>query len=673
MKKAVFILWICFPVLLFAQGYQVSPLQIEPGKSATMCPVMYQGEVVYMSNKKVDFVKTVKDVSSSFPFNLYKATVDSNNHVQQKRLFSKALMTSFNDGPVCFFDTDQKMVVSRNNRTKVFGDSDEKRSLGLFFSENKDGIWSEPKAFPYNSDEYNLTHPAINEEGNLLVFSSDMSGSLGGADLFFSVRSSSGEWSSPKNMGASINTEGNELFPSFFRNRLYFSTNGRSSREDLDIWYVDRTNERWEKAYQVDKALNSEQDDFGITFHRSGQSGYFSSNRDGKDAIYHFERDMMMPSFEDCPAQKRISYCYQIEEYNMLDESGMPLKFVWELGDGTKKDGYRVQHCYDSVGTYTATLTIIDTLTGDVFYEVSSVLIDIVPDDSPYIVCNDSIGIGQPLNIRADLQWMSKQPQDIFWKFQDASVQFGNEANTSFSKNEEQTIRLATIDDKGNVHCVSRTVKVKEGKIPITARDTLVQEGLNTNPDSLSYSVQIHESEQQTDLNDHLFDKVNYPVTERYKEEDSLYHYMVGESHKMGDLYPLYREMKELGLDSKLISFERKKELAVGDRVKKQTIYFSVNSDSITPYNEMMLQSILTYFKENDRLLIEGFADVSGNLDSNLALSKRRAQKASAYFQAKGVDPKKIMVKAKGELGKDAQNDEELQYYRKVVVKIVSP
>ena len=135
-------------------------------------------------------------------------------------------------------------------------------------------------------------HPAISPDGEWLYFVSDMPGGMGGYDIW-RVRITPSGLGGVENLGAPINTPGDEMFPTFRPNGdLYFSSNGHIGMGGLDI-YIARIDEKTHQ-YKIEHPgypLNSEADDFGMTFEGPHNRGFFSSNRkDGRgyDHIYSF-------------------------------------------------------------------------------------------------------------------------------------------------------------------------------------------------------------------------------------------------------------------------------------------------------------------------------------------------------------------------------------------------
>ena len=156
-------------------------------------------------------------------------------------------------------------------------------------------------AFPYNSDNFSVGHPAISADGTKLIFSSNMPGGSGQSDLYISERIN-GEWQKPINLGAEINTFGNEVFP-FLANdsTLFFSSDGHEGYGGLDIFESNMVNGKWTTPWNLKLPLNSPYDDFSIVFNRNLTDGFFSSNRPGglgSDDIYVFRKYHRTPGVQ---------------------------------------------------------------------------------------------------------------------------------------------------------------------------------------------------------------------------------------------------------------------------------------------------------------------------------------------------------------------------------------
>ncbi len=122
------------------------------------------------------------------------------------------------------------------------------------------------------------THPALSADGNLLVFSSNMPGTIGEMDLFMTRREGDG-WREPVNLGKYINTAGNELFPFLDNeNNLWFSSDGRGGIGGYDIFMCRYNGKAWAYPVNLTQAINTPDDDFAFTINRSdGRKAFYST------------------------------------------------------------------------------------------------------------------------------------------------------------------------------------------------------------------------------------------------------------------------------------------------------------------------------------------------------------------------------------------------------------
>ncbi|MEO5572767.1 MAG: OmpA family protein [Bacteroidia bacterium] len=170
---------------------------------------------------------------------------------------------------------------------------DKKNGFCKIFKSTLGGsTWGAPEALPFNSDEYNTGQPSISADGSTLYFSSDMSSGQGGKDIYMSKwDAATNAWGSPVNLGTSINTSGDEMFPYINDNgKLYFSSNGLPGMGGWDIFSTTSDGGAWGNVTNLKSPINSPGDDFGVMFN-SPTTGFFSSNREGglgSDDIYSF-------------------------------------------------------------------------------------------------------------------------------------------------------------------------------------------------------------------------------------------------------------------------------------------------------------------------------------------------------------------------------------------------
>jgi len=213
-------------------------------------------------------------------------------------------------------------------------------------AQRSDASWGKATVLDISRDTLStFAHPAPSPDGQWLYFVSDMPGGMGGYDIW-RAELSGNSIVSVENVGAPINTPGDEMFPTFRPNGdFYFSSNGHPGFGGLDIYYVEAPLSSPEGDTNVRKSneapsgavegalvhpgwpLNSAGDDFGMTFEGLHNRGYFSSNRGdarGWDHIYSFEKHEVIQTVK--------GWVYEKDGYEL------PQGLVYMVGnDGTNK------------------------------------------------------------------------------------------------------------------------------------------------------------------------------------------------------------------------------------------------------------------------------------------------------------------------------------------------
>ncbi|MBC7425938.1 MAG: OmpA family protein [Bacteroidia bacterium] len=199
--------------------------------------------------------------------------------------------SKFNDGVTTF---DRKFGTVYY--TQCNGEDGKGKYCKIFEATKKGLEWGDIKMLEFCSDSFNYSHPALNEDGTKMYFTSDREGGEGGYDLWVSNYVKRGKtWGDPVNLGPVINTNKDEEFPYWNTHdqSLYFSSNGHIGLGSFDIFKSEGGGDEWSAPENLRAPLNSGGDDFGITFDLNNPvHGYFTSNRDiGKkinDDIYEF-------------------------------------------------------------------------------------------------------------------------------------------------------------------------------------------------------------------------------------------------------------------------------------------------------------------------------------------------------------------------------------------------
>ena len=153
--------------------------------------------------------------------------------------------------------------------------------------------------------ENSYAHPYLFNDGKSLLFTSDMPGGFGGFDLYVvHWDEETQEWGTPMNLGADVNTEGNEIFPVLYEGRLIFSSNGLPGFGGYDLFNADYDQEGVVPSsvrhfpYPVNSVFN---DYFMCPLDL--RTAYFVSDREmeSRDDIYYLQTEEDLGTLQGDP------------------------------------------------------------------------------------------------------------------------------------------------------------------------------------------------------------------------------------------------------------------------------------------------------------------------------------------------------------------------------------
>lgn len=269
-------------------------------------PVMRQGELLITADTVITGRSKTDRWTGSPYYNMYAIKCDSMGNCEDAfKKVGNNLNSKFHDGPLSFTADGKTAYFTRTNFVhQFFVDNAKKDAADVVHLQimvasgydNASNNFENIKPFSYNSKNYSTAHPSISPSGNMLVFASDMPNTEGGTDLYLCKKDEKGGWSAPVNLGKTINTEGEEMFPYLQDDStLYFSSDGLQGLGGLDVY-----KSTWNPYDMVFSApenmgtpVNSASDDMSLTMLADGNSGYFASNRvapKGGDNVYLFNR-----------------------------------------------------------------------------------------------------------------------------------------------------------------------------------------------------------------------------------------------------------------------------------------------------------------------------------------------------------------------------------------------
>ena len=286
-------------------------------------------ELIFTSSSKPEIYK-----NNGLPFlGIVKAPLKNPGEIGNQSIFSSVLFKeNANDGTPAFTKDGTTVVFARGNTGKS---KDPSPDVDLYISKKTANTWSEPERLSISDSLAWDGSPCFSADERTLYFSSNRRGGKGGVDLYRVPIDNSGRFGRPINLGSTINTPGDELFPYVSANgKLYFSSDGHPSIGGLDLFVASR-NESEIIVEHLGVPINSIGDDFAISFSDSTQ-GYISSNRPGgkgDDDIYFFKSTgsedrwwtTAPPPVIDTLNKKIVNYFVQVK---VVDPSGNPIDSV---------------------------------------------------------------------------------------------------------------------------------------------------------------------------------------------------------------------------------------------------------------------------------------------------------------------------------------------------------
>lgn len=311
------------------------------GQRSDLCPA-YVGEdttmIVTTSTRKDATGDDISGITGQEFSDLFLTKRDEKGKWQKTEKIDGDVNSEYEDGAPAFTRDGGVMYF-----TRCTTDPHYPRFAEIYRSHRSDASWSKPEPVNISSDTLAAyAHPAVSPDGNWLYFTSTMAGGYGGLDIWkYYIGSSKALEGIVENLGPYINTEGDEQFPSFGpKGELFFSSDGYPGMGGLDIYSAVQENDTVWKVSNIGAPVNSNGDDFGMTFAPGLYRGYFSSNRGdarGWDHIYSF----LLPE----TVHILHGWIYEKDGYEL------PEGIIYMIGDdgtntsfGVMKDGsYRVR------------------------------------------------------------------------------------------------------------------------------------------------------------------------------------------------------------------------------------------------------------------------------------------------------------------------------------------
>lgn len=292
--------------------YEVKRFALTNTRRADFSPAIWgeKDEVLYWTSSSDKSTGDAKSPITGTKYcDVWSLTRDESGKWGRPKLVEGGLNTGADEGTPSFSPDGNTMYYTASG-----GIEGTLSAPHIYVSTRSDGSWGKGTMLSFGSDTLStIAHPAVSPDGKWLYFCSDMPGGEGGLDIWRANLRGATDVGYAENLGPAINSVGDEMFPSFAPDgTLYFSTNGRETLGGLDIYSAYQ--DEWDQWHvnHLGTPINSNADDFGMTFCHSDlgtgvfvpsngkkpeQEGWLASNRQqgkGYDNLYAF----MLPSIK---------------------------------------------------------------------------------------------------------------------------------------------------------------------------------------------------------------------------------------------------------------------------------------------------------------------------------------------------------------------------------------
>lgn len=496
--------------------------------------------------------------------------------------------------------------------------------------------WGVPVKLAFQSDDFKYENPSLSNDDQELFFASDMQGGYGKFDIWVShYDKKTKTWGDPVNLGAGINTSGDEVYP-FSRSdsALYFSSDGHQGMGGLDIFEATKTGpDTWGNATNMGSPVNSVKDDYGIIFEGSKERGYLSSNRQGGlgDDIYSF----YLPANAENKDSKKA-------DGKRINIAGNLLQ-----GDSSKPVGIVKVHLLNANGMVVAT-AMTNEFGSFVFTNLapdSNYILQVDANDSKFLanirslsltdrhgnIIKPSIGINNGKFrfeiLASDTITMHKM------EVEDSQLRFILKgAILSETKVALAHIIVKAMDKSGKI--IGTTITDGNGQFTFTelpaGADYIIQVDATDNS-MLAKISKIYITDSRKNI-----------IKEISKNDGFKFELLPSDKSIMGQIYVNDPWIEALNFKNSIL-----------DSIHiVENIYYDYQKWDILPAATRVLDKVVSVMKNNPNILIQvySYTDSRGEAEFNIQLSQKRADAAISYMVKHGIDKKRLTGKGLGKM-----------------------
>ena len=254
-------------------------------------PAFYGSKLLFTSGRPVGKRKNYVPSGEAY-LDIFEGAIGQNGNITNVNPFEQVAKSEYHKATPYFSDPLNSVfyVLSNTSEGELEFDDTGKNALGIGVQQlngNFRMVWKDLGTSFY--------YPFYDHENGKLYFAADLEGGYGGTDIYYVYTNNGQVMSAPKNLGARVNSPGNEIAPYIFEGTLYFASDVFYGLGGMDIYRTNLSDgDSFSIPVNLGRQINSSEDDFGFIIKNEGEGllGYFSSNRPGGtggDDIYGFK------------------------------------------------------------------------------------------------------------------------------------------------------------------------------------------------------------------------------------------------------------------------------------------------------------------------------------------------------------------------------------------------
>lgn len=492
---------------------------------------------------------------------------------------------------------------------------------------------------------------SITPDGTKLYFASDRPGGLGGSDIYVSTLNKKGDWDDPVNLGDKVNTKFDEKSPyiHYDGNTLFFSSGGHVTIGGCDIFKTIRSGNNWSTPENMG-FTNTTRDDLSFVLNASGECGYFSSASNNPYGIHSILKvaykdpiplTLVKGTVKAGHPAKPVKFDIKVYDKNTQQQ----IKYVYAPDPKTGKyllifPPAKNYQLVISTPDFMPQLINIHIPYQNYFYELYQE-ITLTP-----ITLNNK-EIGEEVTVNNVFYDIYKTPEA------DSITQNLDVQQPQYYEHLLELVEniIQTSDTISKLSYNNTTDNQKQLNKNTDELLNMIEDAINTN-DPVTLSI--------LDANTKQKDKVaeTHFYTDGIKSKSATMQIIGKDTFYTAEPIDLSRfdihthnGGKASRQDAPNMALFKISQPEQRKTIHTHTIYYSIDESELTAEAKKSLQPIIELLIDNPSIgaEINGYADTRGEQSHNLNLSQKRAQNVLKYLLNYNVDGRKIITQGHGE------------------------